>query len=91
MPHVGGSDVTGVVAGLGEDVRGWQSGERVVVHPGIIGSTMGSPQDFRDVMRLVWTGVVKAPVDRVLPLSEGRKGHAALEQGRKFGKVVLTP
>ena len=57
----------------------------------IIGSTMGSPQDFRDVMRLVWAGVVKAPVDRVLPLCKGREGHALLERGEKFGKVVLVP
>lgn len=57
----------------------------------IIGSSMGSPQDFRDVMRLVWAGVVKAPLDRVLPLSRGREGHAILERGEKFGKVVLVP
>lgn len=57
----------------------------------IVGSTMGSPQDFRDVMRLVWAGVIKAPVDRVLPLSQGREGHTLLESGEKFGKVVLVP
>jgi NADPH:quinone reductase-like Zn-dependent oxidoreductase len=57
----------------------------------LVGSTMGSPQDFRDVMRLVWAGAIKAPLDRVLPLDEGREGHAALEQGTKFGKVVLVP
>lgn len=57
----------------------------------IIGSTMGSPQDFRDVMKLVWAGVIAAPVDRVLPLRKGREGHAALESGAKFGKVVLVP
>ena len=57
----------------------------------LIGSTMGSPQDFRDVMRLVWQGKIKAPVDRILPLSEGRQGHALLESGEKFGKVVLVP
>jgi NADPH:quinone reductase-like Zn-dependent oxidoreductase len=57
----------------------------------IIGSTMGSPQDFRDVMDLVWSRKIKAPVDRVLPLSEGREGHALLERGTKFGKVVLVP
>ena len=42
-------------------------------------------------MRLVWSGVIKAPVDRVLPLCEGREGHALLESGEKFGKVVLVP
>jgi NADPH:quinone reductase-like Zn-dependent oxidoreductase len=57
----------------------------------LIGSTMGSPQDFRDVMKLVWDGKIKAPVDRVLPLSEGREGHALLESGAKFGKIVLVP
>lgn len=57
----------------------------------IIGSTMGSPQDFRDVMRLVWAGKIKAPVDQVLPLSEGQQGHALLESGEKFGKIVLVP
>jgi NADPH:quinone reductase-like Zn-dependent oxidoreductase len=57
----------------------------------LVGSMMGSPQDFRDVMNLVWTGKIKAPVDRVLPLSEGRQGHSLLESGEKFGKVVLVP
>jgi len=57
----------------------------------LIGSTMGSPQDFRDVMGLVWAGLIKAPVDRVLPLKAGREGHALLESGEKFGKVVLVP
>ena len=52
---------------------------------------MGSPQDFRDVMQLVWASKIKAPVDRVLPLSEGRQGHALLESGDKFGKIVLVP
>lgn len=57
----------------------------------LVGSTMGSPQDFRDVMNLVWAGKIKAPVDRVLPLSKGHQGHALLESGEKFGKVVLIP
>lgn len=57
----------------------------------LIGSSMGSPQDFRDVMKLVWAGVIKTPVDRALPLSEGREGHRLLESGEKFGKVVLVP
>ena len=57
----------------------------------LIGSTMGSPQDFCDVMRLVWSGAITAPVDQVLPLSEGKQGHASLESGAKFGKVVLVP
>jgi NADPH:quinone reductase-like Zn-dependent oxidoreductase len=35
MPHWGGADVAGVVAALGEDVTGWDVGDRVVVDPGL--------------------------------------------------------
>lgn len=35
MPHWGGSDVAGEIAGLGPDVKGWEIGQRVVVDPGI--------------------------------------------------------
>ena len=57
----------------------------------ILGSTMGSHQDFRDVMDLIWQRKLTPVVDRVLPLSEGRAAHEYLENGEQFGKVVLTP
>jgi len=57
----------------------------------LIGSTMGTHQDFRDVTALLWAGELKTVVDRVLPLSEGRKAYEILEQGEQFGKIVLTP
>jgi len=57
----------------------------------IIGSTMGTHQDFRDVMELVWAGKLRPVVDRVMPLSEGRAAFEILEQGEQFGKIVLTP
>jgi NADPH:quinone reductase-like Zn-dependent oxidoreductase len=57
----------------------------------IVGSTMGSHQDFRDVMELVWAGKLRTVVDRVMPLGEGRAAFAALERGEQFGKIVLTP
>ena len=56
-----------------------------------VGSTMGSPRDFRDVMNLVWAGKIKTAVGRVLSLGKGRQGHALLESGEKSGKVVLAP
>jgi NADPH:quinone reductase-like Zn-dependent oxidoreductase len=35
MPHVGGSDVAGIVASVGSEVRGWEPGDRVVVNPSL--------------------------------------------------------
>ncbi|MFQ5343030.1 MAG: zinc-binding dehydrogenase [Anaerolineae bacterium] len=33
MPHIGGSDIAGLIAGLGDGVTGFQVGQRVVVNP----------------------------------------------------------
>lgn len=55
----------------------------------LIGSTMGSHQDFLDVMNLVWAGQLKPVIDRVMPLAEGRAAHELLASGQQFGKIVL--
>ena len=57
----------------------------------IIGSTMGSHQDFQDVVRLLWGRKLAPVVDWVMPLSEGKAAFAALERGEQFGKIVLVP
>lgn len=57
----------------------------------ILGSTMGSPADFRRVMRLLFEGRLKAIVHEVLPLAEARRAHEMLEAGSVFGKLVLEP
>jgi NADPH:quinone reductase-like Zn-dependent oxidoreductase len=57
----------------------------------LIGSTMGTHRDFRDVTAMLWAGKLKTVVDRVLPLSEGREAYALLEKGGQFGKIVLVP
>ncbi len=57
----------------------------------LIGSTMGSHQDFHDVMKLLWSGRLKPVIHRVMPLSEGREAYQMMEAGRQFGKIVLTP
>ncbi|MFN8529018.1 MAG: zinc-binding dehydrogenase [Anaerolineae bacterium] len=58
-------------------------------HLTIIGSSMGSTQDFQTVMGLVFTGKLKPVIGAVLPLEDIRKGHELLEAGSVFGKVVL--
>jgi len=57
----------------------------------ILGSTMGSPKDYRTAMNLVFQGDVKPVIHSVLPLAEARRAHEMLEAGEVFGKVVLTP
>jgi NADPH:quinone reductase-like Zn-dependent oxidoreductase len=57
----------------------------------LIGSTMGSHQDFKDVVGMLWSGRLKPVIDRVMPLSEGRAAYAKMEKGELLGKIVLTP
>ncbi|MDQ3865450.1 MAG: zinc-binding dehydrogenase [Actinomycetota bacterium] len=56
----------------------------------ILGSTMGTREDFRAVFELVTSGRARPVVDRVFPLSEARAAHEYLERGDQLGKVVLT-
>jgi NADPH:quinone reductase-like Zn-dependent oxidoreductase len=55
----------------------------------ILGSTMASRAELRDVLKLVWTGKLKPVIDRVIPLEHAKKAHEALEHGEQFGKIVL--
>jgi NADPH:quinone reductase-like Zn-dependent oxidoreductase len=57
----------------------------------LIGSTMGSHQDFLDVTDLLWAGKLRPVIDRVMPLSQGVEAYAAMERGEQFGKILLTP
>lgn len=57
----------------------------------LIGSTMGSHQDFRDVLKLLWAGKIKPVIHRILPLSEGKEAYKMMQAGKQFGKIVLTP
>jgi NADPH:quinone reductase-like Zn-dependent oxidoreductase len=60
-------------------------------HLSIIGSTLGTRSDFRQVMGLIFAGRLAPVVDRVLPLNEIRAAHDLLESGNVFGKLVLRP
>jgi NADPH:quinone reductase-like Zn-dependent oxidoreductase len=55
----------------------------------IIGSSMGSREDFEAVYELVKSGRAKVVVDEVFPLAEARAAHERLEAGEQFGKIVL--
>ena len=57
----------------------------------LIGSTMGTHEDFNDVTTLLWNGKLRPVIDRVMPLGHGKEAYAILERGEQFGKIVLTP
>ncbi|MFZ2445224.1 MAG: zinc-binding dehydrogenase [Syntrophobacteraceae bacterium] len=57
----------------------------------LIGSTMGTHHDFRDITRMLWSGKIKTVVDEVMPLAEGRRGFEMMERSDQFGKIVLVP
>ncbi len=56
----------------------------------ILGSTMGTKEDFEGAFELVKSGKAKPVVDSVYPLSEARAAHERMETGGHFGKIVLS-
>jgi NADPH:quinone reductase-like Zn-dependent oxidoreductase len=57
----------------------------------LYGSYMGRLAEFDEVLKHVRSGRLKPVLDRVLPLSEARAAHEALEKREAFGKIVLVP
>ena len=56
----------------------------------ILGSSMGSEQDFDDMLALVNERQLVPVVDNVFPLAEGEAALRYLEASRQLGKVVLS-
>ncbi len=55
----------------------------------LLGSYMGTMADLYDGLQHVFSGRLKAVVDKTFPLSEARAAHERLEKSEMFGKVVL--
>lgn len=55
----------------------------------LLGSTMGTRQDFAEVMRLVTTGQLKVALDSTFPLREARAAQERLASGQQLGKITL--
>ena len=55
----------------------------------ILGSTMGSEQDFAAMVRLFEEHRLVPVVDETFPLSEGEAALRRMEEGLQFGKLVL--
>ena len=57
----------------------------------ILGTTMGSPEDFAAMVRFVEEKqIVPLADDHVFPLAEGNAALAAMDEAAQFGKIVLT-
>jgi zinc-binding alcohol dehydrogenase/oxidoreductase len=56
----------------------------------ILGSTMGSPEDFRGAYDLIAAGRAAPVIDSVFPLADARAAHERLEAAEQLGKIVLS-
>ncbi|WP_417782012.1 zinc-binding dehydrogenase [Terasakiella pusilla] len=56
----------------------------------ILGSTMGSLQEFDRLVRVFTSGQLQPVIDSVYPLSKASEAFDRLEDPQRFGKVVLT-
>ncbi|MEJ2560104.1 MAG: zinc-binding dehydrogenase [Anaerolineae bacterium] len=56
----------------------------------LMGTTMGSPQEFAQVLTAVNGGNITPVIDSTFPLGEASAAHRRLEDQEQFGKVILT-
>jgi NADPH:quinone reductase-like Zn-dependent oxidoreductase len=59
-------------------------------HLSLLGSTMGSMEDMRRLVRAAGEQPIKPIIDRVYPLAEYRDAVARMDAAEQFGKIVLT-
>ena len=55
----------------------------------VLGSTMGSPDDFRAMLALFGEGRLRPVIDRDFPLADAGKALLRMERAEQFGKIVL--
>ena len=55
----------------------------------ILGSTMGSHSEYRDMLETVSVNKLKPLIDSVHPLEDVQKAAERMERGEQFGKIVL--
>lgn len=56
----------------------------------IMGSTMGTVPEFRDMVAAANDGKITPLVDLVVPIEQGPKAYQRLESGGQMGKVVIS-
>lgn len=56
----------------------------------VYGSTMGSPQEFREMLDLVERHRIRPVLDKTYPLEQAVEALVRLEKGQNFGKIALS-
>ena len=59
-------------------------------HLSLLGSTMGTHNDFAQVMDLIFTGKLKPVLDRDFPLRDAGAAQDYLASGEQSGKITLS-
>lgn len=58
-------------------------------HLKILGSTLGSREEFLQLLSFLGASNIRPILDQPFPLKEAGAAHSRLEEGRQFGKIVL--
>ncbi len=58
-------------------------------HLSVFGSTLGSREEFQQLLNFVEATQLKPNIDRVFPLAQAAQAHEYIEERKPFGKVVL--
>jgi NADPH:quinone reductase-like Zn-dependent oxidoreductase len=58
-------------------------------HLKIFGSTLGSREEFRQVLNFLEVSRIRPIIDQVFPLSEAYAAQQRLEEEKQFGKLIL--
>jgi NADPH:quinone reductase-like Zn-dependent oxidoreductase len=55
----------------------------------IYGSTLGSREDFRQLLSFLEVSRIHPTIDRRFPLQEAASAQQRMEEARQFGKILL--
>lgn len=72
----------GKIDGLSPQVLFWKQ-------ISIFGSTMGSPQDFENMLVLINTKSIIPVIDHVYSMDQVNEAFDRMDSGKQFGKIVI--
>jgi len=55
----------------------------------VLGSTMGTPEDFRSMVAFVGKHAIRPVVDTVFPFADGEAAFRHMDDAKQFGKIVI--